>query len=73
MYPKELQSLIHAKSAAATVKETLEFWKNCVVENRRHRLMVARKCEKDNPKIAYMYKIFKMGIKGEWEFELKSK
>lgn len=71
MYPKELQSLIHAKSAAAIVKETLEFWKNCVVENRRNRLMVARKCQKNNPKMAYMDNIFKMGIKGEWEFKIK--
>lgn len=71
LYPKELQSLIHAKSAAAIVKETLEFWKNCVVENRRNRLMVARKCQKNNPKMAYMDNIFKMGIKGEWEFKIK--
>lgn len=71
LYPKELQSLIHAKSAAAILKETLEFWKNCVVENRRNRLMVARKCQKNNPKMAYMDNIFKMGIKGEWEFKIK--
>lgn len=61
------------KFVVVIVKEILEFWKNCVVENRRYWLMVVRKCEKDNLKIVYMYKIFKMGIKGEWEFELKFK
>lgn len=71
IYPKELQSLIHAKSAAAIVEETLDFWRNCVVENRRGRLMVAIKCEKDNPKMAYMHKIFELGMKGEWKFKIK--
>lgn len=71
IYPKQLQSLIHAKSAAAIVEETLEFWRNCVVENKRGRLLVARKCEKDDQNMAYMHKIFKLGMKGEWEFKIE--
>lgn len=44
--PKELQALDQAKSAAAILVKTLEFWENCVVNNKRGRLVIVKKMKK---------------------------
>lgn len=41
---KEFEALKHAKSAAAILVDTLEYWETCVVEKKRGRLIVAKKC-----------------------------
>lgn len=38
---KEFEALKHAKSAAAILVDTLEYWKTCVVEKKTGRLIVA--------------------------------
>lgn len=42
---KELEALKHARSAAAILVETLEYWENCVVEKKKGRLVVAKECQ----------------------------
>lgn len=49
--PKELQELDQAKSAAAILVETLEFWENCVVNKKGGRLVIVKKCKKAKQKI----------------------
>lgn len=45
---KELDVLKHARSAAAILVETLEYWKTCVVEKKKGRLIVATECQTPN-------------------------
>lgn len=40
---KEFEALKHAKSAAAILVDTLEYWKTCVVEKKTGRRIVAKK------------------------------